>query len=74
MLIDDDIAQALENWMMVQMKENRGPGKPYHGNALEVSYEFREFVEVINELCPDVVGRMLQAGAAQYLPGVGKPV
>ena len=70
MLIDADTVAAIEQWMIVQMKENHGPARrDYDGDPLQPVFGFSDMIHVLNDVCPDVVGRMLQAGAANYLPG-----
>ena len=64
-MIDKDIAQAIQNWMAVQIHEHRGPGNArfdgYEG------YTFAEMLTVLETVCPDAIARMLQAGASAYL-------
>ncbi len=61
-----EIADAIEQWMTAAIHERRGPGKA-HGNLDLEGYLFAEFLEVINEACPEAITRMLKAGAAAYI-------
>ena len=70
--LEPEIIAAIDQWMISAIHERRGPGKPRDGGA--ESYSFQEMLAVLNELCPDVVARMLQAGAANYIQGRMSPV
>ena len=64
--LDPEIARAIEEWVAVAVHERQGPGETREGDDRE-GYDFGAFLELINDLAPDAIARMLQAGAASYL-------
>lgn len=64
-MIDPEIAGAIQNWIGAQMHERRGPGKDRPGGY--EGYSFADMLDVLDDVCPDAIARMLQAGASAYL-------
>ena len=69
MKLDQEIRLAVLKWIIVQMAEMRGPGEQRFQDRIP-TYTFGDVLDVINEVAPDAVARMLQAGAADYLDAV----
>ena len=63
--LDPDMIAALESWMFTAIHERRGPGHMRDGQF--EGYSFADFINVLNDIAPDAIARMLQAGAAAYL-------
>ena len=70
--LEPEIAEALEKWLLVMMREQRGSGHElvvYKGTERKIdnSYTMTDVFTAINEVCPDAIARLLQAGAAAYI-------
>ena len=57
---------AIQQWIAVAIREHQGPGMTREDDDRE-GYDFSVFLELINDLAPDAIARMLQAGAANYI-------
>ena len=73
--LEPEIADALEEWVEVLMKEASGPGSEgvfVHKDGRrvsDVSFNIADVFSAIYRVTPEAVARMLQAGAAQYIRG-----
>jgi len=65
-----DLASAVADWIIVIMAERKGKGIDVYqsnGQKLDNSWVLDDLITELHNVCPDVVGRMLQAGAAAYI-------
>lgn len=70
--LEQEIADALEAWVITIMSEGRGPGLQveivtHQGKTQDNSWGISDVFKEIYRLCPDAISRMLQAGAAAYI-------
>ena len=64
--LEPDIIRAVDHWLLLKLRERRGTGQPMGDNGAVV-YTLEDWLNILNEICPDAIARMLQAGAATYL-------
>ena len=68
--LDPDLASAVADWIIVFMSERRGHGVDAYGangKKMDNSWVLDDLITELHQKCPDVVGRMLQAGAAAFI-------
>ena len=68
--LEPEIASACANWLITLMSERKGKGVDVFkadGSKLENSWVLDDVITEIDRVCPDVVARLLQAGAAAYI-------
>lgn len=70
--LDPTWAAALSEWIQALMKEATGPALDgvfvtKDGRKAEVSFEITDVFSAIYTVCPEAIGLMLKAGAANYI-------
>ena len=68
--LEPNLADACANWLITLMSERQGSGVDVFradGTKQDNSWVLDDVITVLHGACPDVVGRMLQAGATAYI-------